>query len=369
MEPRTFQAREMREALALVRRELGPDAVILETRRVPGRALGLLGGSFFEVTAAAGETAAAPAPRTAPDLGPIRALLPGKRAERVRQSAPPPVKTMIQQDPTAAIAAAAGRSGVVPFAALRRRLLAAMVPRDLCEAWLRALGSDDGADARAHAESELRALLHRELGPAASLGDDRARVIAFVGPTGVGKTTTVAKLAALTHLSEGKRIALVSLDDGRIGATAALRAYAKLLGVPIAVAPGQGLAQALAQHRDAELVLVDTPGISPSHGDAFAELGRRLGRAGEPVVTHLCVAAATRIEELERIAHLYRPTDPAALLVTKLDEAIAIGSVLGLRMQTKLPLSFLTTGPQVPDDLSPAHPELVLDSLLGGARA
>ncbi|MBC8071866.1 MAG: flagellar biosynthesis protein FlhF, partial [Deltaproteobacteria bacterium] len=206
------------------------------------------------------------------------------------------------------------------------------------------------------------------LGPAVGLGTPRSRVVAFVGPTGVGKTTTVAKLAASASLLSGQKVALVSLDDGRIGGTAALRAYAKLLELPITVAPPHGLSQALADHRDAELVLVDTAGLSPAQPEGFAELGRKLGRAGEPVLTHLCVAAATRIEELERISHLYRAADPKALLVTKVDEAIAIGSVLALRMRSELPFSYAATGPQVPDDLTSAHPDFLLDLLLGGMR-
>ncbi len=370
MEARTYQAREIREALALVRRELGPDAVILETRRVPGRALGLLGGTLIEITAAPPEGAAPAAAPAAPqkppaDLRPIRALMPERRAERVREQPKAPVKHMIADDPSAAIAAAVGQSQVAPYAALRRRLLAAMVPRDLCESWLRALpvGLDpEGAD------TALRAHLRVQLGAAIGLGLPRGRVVAFVGPTGVGKTTTVAKLAATAALVSGQKVALISLDDGRIGGTAALRAYAKLLELPITIAPPQGLAPALADHRDAELVLVDTPGLSPAHPETFGELGRKLGRAGEPVITHLCVPAATRSEELERIAHLYRPAEPQALLVTKVDEAIAIGSVLALRLRADLPFSFAATGPQVPDDLTLAHPDFLLDLLLGGVR-
>lgn len=364
MEARTFQAREIREALALVRRELGPEAVILETKRVPGRALGLLGGMLFEITAAAPEDAANSAPPPPADPAPIRALLPERRAERLREQPKPSVRAMIQEDPAAALAAM--RGGVAPHAALRRRLLAAMVPRDLCEAWLKDLPA--GA-APQEAEADLREHILRQLGPAAGLGTERARIIAFVGPTGVGKTTTVAKLAARARLVEDRKVALVSLDDGRLGGTAALRAYAKLLDIPLTIAPAHGLGPALAEHHGAELVLIDTAGISPAHPEAFGELGRRLGRAGEPVFTHLCVGAATRAEELDRIAHLYRPTQPDALLATKLDEAIAIGSVVALRLREQIPLSFLTTGPQVPDDLNPAHPDVVVDLLLGGARA
>ncbi len=363
MESHTFQAREIREALALVRRELGPDAVILETRRVAGRSLGLLGGTLFEVTAAApdGFVAEPPGKTAAPEARPLMAE---RRADRQRSLPKPSVRTMIQEDPTAAIAAA--RSTVAPHAALRRRLLAAMIPRDLCEAWLRELPANTPP---ANAEAELRAAVHRQLGSPSGLGSTRARVIAFVGPTGVGKTTTVTKLAARARLVEDRRIALISLDDGRLGGTAAVRAYAKLLDIPLTIAPTHGLGVALAEHPSAEIILVDTAGISPAAPDAFAELGRRLARAGEPVFTHLCVGAATRAEELERIAHLYRPTHPDAIVATKVDEAIAIGSVVALRLREQIPLSFLTTGPQVPDDLSPANPDIVLDLLLGGARA
>lgn len=361
MESRTYQAREIREALALVRRELGPEAVILETRRVPGRAMGLLGGMMFEVTAALPEGAAPTSPPPLP--APIRALLPERRAERARELPKPSARTMIQDDPVAALAAV--RGGVAPHAALRRRLLAAMVPRDVCEAWLRPLPADA---APADAEARLRDAIREQLGGTPGLGSDRARIVAFVGPTGVGKTTTVAKLAARARLVEERRIALVSLDDGRLGGTAALRAYAKLLDIPLTVAPAHGLGPALAEHASAELVLVDTAGISPATPDAFADLGRRLARAGEPVFTHLCVGAATRAEELDRIAHLYRPTRPDAIIATKVDEAIAIGSVVALRLRERIPLSYLTTGPQVPDDLDPAGVDVVLDLLLGGVR-
>src|SRR5687768_15125122 len=191
MEARTYQAREIREALALVRQELGPDAVILETRRVPGRPMGLLGGTLIEVTAAAseGSTArSAPASKAPADLRAIRALLPERRADRQRDLPKAPVKHMIADDPHAAIAAVTGKAGnaqVAPHAALRRRLLAAMVPRDLCEGWLRSLPNDSTGGLET--DAALRVYLRGVLGASVGLGTPRARVVAFVGPTGVGK--------------------------------------------------------------------------------------------------------------------------------------------------------------------------------------
>jgi flagellar biosynthesis protein FlhF len=418
MQTRTFQARQIKEALALVRRELGPDAIIVETKRVPGRALGLLGGSFIQVTAsppegntsadgesptagqgrtsansgasasgnhgapALGPGHALPAARTNPsatatdgknqdaDAGPLLAEGRARRAQKAltgRRS----LHDQITDDPQMALSAATARGRVLPHAALRRRLLAAMVPRDLCEAWLSQL-PDLGptAGARANEEVQLRALVTRLLGDAAPLCNPGSRVAALVGPTGVGKTTTIAKLAAHAHLVERKRVAIVSLDDQRIGSTTQLRAYANLLELPLITATAAGgLPRALASVRDADLVLVDTAGISPGRRDDFDELARRLARAGEPVTTHLCIAASTRIEELERILHLYGVTEPSAVIATKVDEAVAIGTAVAARTKSGAPLSFVTTGQQVPEDLATATPNFVLDLLLGGARA
>jgi len=398
MQTRTFQARQIKEALALVRRELGPNAIIVETKRVSGRTLGLLGGTFIQVTASPGEDEE---PRTgSPDPSPVTStaappsafepvgrespstptgredpspLWARQRADRAQRNVTPkrPVRDLIAESPRAAVSAATGMGQVRPHAALRRRLLAAMVPRDLCEAWLSQLPDlGPSATSRANEEAHLRALLHRMLGDAAPLCAPGSRVAALVGSTGVGKTTTIAKFAARAHLIEQKKVAIVSLDDQRIGSTTQLRAYANLLDVPLSTATSAGgLARALAEVRDADLVLVDTAGISPGKPDDFKTLARRLARAGEPVTTHLCIAASTRIEELDRMLHLYSATEPQAILPTKVDEAVAVGTVLAARVRSGAPLSFATTGQQVPEDITIATPRFIVDLLLGGAQA
>ena len=108
--------------------------------------------------------------------------------------------------------------------------------------------------------------------------------------------------------------------------------------------------------------------LSPGRGPDFAELARKLSRAGEPVTTHLCIAASTRNEELDRIIHLYGTASPRAVLPTKLDEAVAIGTVLAARTRLGVPLSFATTGQQVPDDIALATPDFIIDLLLGDDR-
>jgi flagellar biosynthesis protein FlhF len=277
---------------------------------------------------------------------------------------------MIAEEPAAALVAATN-AGVRPHAALRRRLLAALVPRDLCESWLTHVPEQRTSDGgRAVEENRLRAVIRGMLGEAVDVCASGSRVAAFIGPTGVGKTTTVAKLAARATLLENKRVAIISNDDVRIGGTAQLRAYANVLGVPMTTPTAEGgLARALARFAAADLVLVDTAGLSPGRGPDFAELARRLARAGEPVTTHLCIAASTRNEELDRILHLYGAASPHAVLPTKLDEAVAIGTVLAARTRLGVPLSFATTGQQVPDDIVLASPDFIIDLLLGDDRA
>jgi flagellar biosynthesis protein FlhF len=252
---------------------------------------------------------------------------------------------------------------VATHARLRRRLLASLIPREICEEWLKHLPPDL---APSQAEKRLRANLCNLLGAPAPLVGRGARVAAFVGPTGVGKTTTIAKLAAHATLVENRKIALVSLDDLRLGSTAQLRAYADVLGANLyTCGRDDSLARILASLRDVELVFIDTAGVSPATGTGLEALRARLRRAGESITTHLCVAAATRQEELDRILHVYGRVDPADLIATKLDEAVAIGSMLSARVQSGLPFSFLTTGQQVPEDLMTAAPESVTDILLG----
>ena len=141
-------------------------------------------------------------------------------------------------------------------------------------------------------------------------------------------------------------------------------------GVPLHTCGRDGsLNRTLASLRDIDLVLVDTAGVSPNGTDSLEPLRRRIARAGESVTVHLCVAAATRQEELDRILHVYGRLDPAALIATKLDEAVAIGSMYAGRTQADVPFSYVTTGQQVPDDFAPATPELLIDVLLGGDQS
>ncbi len=369
MEPQTFQAKEIKEALALVRRELGPEAVILGTRRVPGRAMGLLGGSLIEVTASAPEfgnpaSTATKRPKTSATLAQARAQR-QQRPERVARTPKRATRAKSSHASTGPSATALSR-----FARLRRRLLGALVPMEICEAWLKRLRRRKPPRNSAAEETALRQVLRDAIGEPVPLCWPGTRIATFIGPTGAGKTMTIAKLAARASLLDNRRVALITTDDQRLGSTSQLRAYADALRIAVTSATAAGgLARAIAGHKDAELILIDTAGIPPRNPEGFRDLNRCLERAGEPMTRHLCVPASTRQQELDRILHSYSDVSPDAVIVTKLDEAVAIGTIFTALADHDLTFSFATTGQQVPDDVAPATADLLIDTLLGGAPA
>jgi flagellar biosynthesis protein FlhF len=180
------------------------------------------------------------------------------------------------------------------------------------------------------------------------------RIVAVVGPTGVGKTTTIAKLAAMHALNRGASVALVTTDNFRVGAIEQLKTYAKIMDLPLeVVATSQELGKALAQHADKDLILIDTAGRSPKDADRLEELKGYLEcHAG--IETYLCMSATTRVRELDEIVATFSVLPITKLLFTKLDESESFGCIVNAHLKHKLPLSYFTTGQKVPEDIEVA---------------
>jgi flagellar biosynthesis protein FlhF len=193
-----------------------------------------------------------------------------------------------------------------------------------------------------------------------SRGDAGPFCLALVGPTGVGKTTTLAKLASLAVLKKNLRVGLVNLDVYKVAAFDQLQTYAKILNVPFRSAQNlEELQSAIADFRSLDLVLIDTTGRSPRDEQSLKEMSELVRSLDLPVQTHLCVASPTRDLELYDIANRFSVFKPTALCVTKLDESSLFGSIFNAACRSKLPLSYFTTGQRVPEDLEDATRERV----------
>ncbi len=181
--------------------------------------------------------------------------------------------------------------------------------------------------------------------------DGRPLTIALVGPTGVGKTTTTAKLAAAYKLRHNRKVGLVTADTYRIAAVDQLRTYANIIGLPLRVAltPNE-MASAVQSLRDCDVVLIDTAGRSQHDGEKIEDL-RKFVFAAEPHEVHLVLSSTSSEKLMLRAAERFAPVEPTSLIFTKLDEAVSFGVLVNVIQTVKKRISFVTTGQEVPDHI------------------
>lgn len=193
---------------------------------------------------------------------------------------------------------------------------------------------------------------------------EEQQVIALVGPTGVGKTTTVAKLAAVFSVLNYKTVGLISIDAYRIAAYDQLKTYAEIIGLPVELALSpQGARDAIDKFADQDIIIVDSVGRSPNHQIHMAELHGYM-QVIRPTEVHLTVSASVKFEDLVRIVDRYKTLDVSRIIFTKLDETVALDTVVNGAYYTKYPISYLGVGQTVPDDLEVANIEKMSNFLL-----
>ena len=187
---------------------------------------------------------------------------------------------------------------------------------------------------------------------------DGPRVCTLVGPTGVGKTTTIAKLAALHGLGNGGRappVRIVTIDNYRIGARQQIETYGDIMRIPVTSAEtADELKKAIALGSDAEIVFVDTVGRSPTDFARMAEMRSVLDAVGRGGTTQLVVGATTKFADLRQILRQFEPFGYDSVIVTKLDETSSVGNVISALTAARKPVSYLCSGQVVPQDIAPA---------------
>jgi flagellar biosynthesis protein FlhF len=191
------------------------------------------------------------------------------------------------------------------------------------------------------------------------------RVMALIGPTGVGKTTTIAKLAARFALAEGRKVGLVTVDTYRIAAVDQLRTYAEIIEVPLrtVLSPGE-LHQAVHAMEDKDVILIDTAGRSPNDRMRLNQL-RGFLTAAEADEVHLVVSAASSRTSAAKAVDNFLPLGANRLIITKLDEAETFGTVLNVAAAAAAPVSYVTAGQEVPDDIAPADSRRLAELVMG----
>ncbi len=198
----------------------------------------------------------------------------------------------------------------------------------------------------------------------------RPRIIVLVGPTGVGKTTTIAKLAAIHNLGmaglEHHDVRMITIDTFRIGALHQIETYASIMRVPVSsVETAADLKATIALHRDTDIILVDTIGKSPRDAVRLAEMQQILEAAGPQADVYLAVAATTKTQDMLEIFRQFEPFRYRGVVVTKMDETSRVGNVLSALAERDKQVLWLTDGQRVPLDIERAHPVRFLMNLEG----
>jgi flagellar biosynthesis protein FlhF len=405
MEVYTFRAESLQAALQQVRHSLGPDASVLNTRELRRSRLGIFSKTMVEVEATLdvavvsrfSEAAKRPSstvaqlpshPRLEQNAATTQAAssswsrseaatsavphsansLPGSNSRHAGMEAGDLSGTLNSQGDFRAPARDSGRMSPAMFEVLSE-LLDGHVDPILARELLSEAGESCTA-AEAHDPWLIRGRLSQLVGAKLNVSGSleatpgKQQVVAMVGPTGVGKTTTLAKIAAGFRFDVGSQVGLITLDTFRLGAVDQLLQYAELISAPLEVvsSPDQ-VGNALQRLQQCDLVLLDTAGRAPRDAEQLSVLSDFL-RCAKPDATHLVLSATSSVAHAEEAWKQFSVLQPSNLLITKLDEAVGFGSWLSFLRQSNLPISYLTTGQHVPQDIIVASTRRLASLLL-----
>ncbi|MBS4032717.1 MAG: flagellar biosynthesis protein FlhF [Clostridiales bacterium] len=356
MRIKKYCVENVQEGMLQIKRELGPEAIIIESRKVREKGLrGLFAPLKVEITAAVDTSMQQSAVAREPVLRPQEHKMEREITE---------LKQMVNQLVSRQQKQSIEEKG--PFYRWMQRLIDNDVDPALAQAILTEIHEDFAAE-NALSDEVIELILLKKVRERVRTAEltEGARILSFIGPTGVGKTTTLAKLAARYALYHNKQVGMITIDTYRIGAVEQLRTYADITGMPIEVVmTPKDMPRALEKLADRELILVDTAGRNSKNSMQISELSSYLS-AMPGSETFLVLSATTKTKDLLQIIENFRKVNFNRMIFTKLDETETYGALLNIVHSTKLPLTFVTTGQNVPDDIEAANAEKLSKLILG----
>jgi len=392
MNTKTYKARSIQKALAEIKEELGPDAMILATRRVPKSPRDPYSKDMFEVEAApksvekeeeraqsldhSGEPLNGSSSPTAYSLSPSGPLAPGSSDVSIIDEL-----TNIK-DLISLVGFGSGMESILcnhtEAAGILASLLRAGISEKRAHLILQrasiAMESDLARHRgilqplKKHVIRECMKEIHTRDIFARPLDSGMPHVAAFVGPTGVGKTTTIAKLAADLSIKKKKRVGLISIDNYRIGAFEQLKAYASIMGLLCIAAFNQDdFTRALKKMENMDVVLIDTAGHSHSDSVRMREVSEVI-RGDYKISVHLVLSVTTGFLDMREAASSFSRLNPETYVFTKVDETKRCGKIFDQISDLQLPVSIITNGQRVPEDLIIPDTRDLLGIMLGSEQ-
>lgn len=384
MKVKRFEAATLQEALLNVKRDLGSDAVILQTRRFSrGGLFGFLGKDVVEVLAAvevntAGSAAPVQRPKNESLVKAAAEVRNIRAASAATASAADPIRDEVKALKESLNKLMSDRRyseemesrNVNPYSSVIGDVYIKLIENDVDDKLAKEIiqavdqavpeaSRDDAMTVHAALSRHLRRLI--KVSGAIDLEGGFQKTVAFVGPTGIGKTTTIAKLATIYSLSQRKKVGIITADTFRIAAVEQIKVYGEIIDVPIKVVYNkEDMRHAMAYFSDRDLVLIDTAGRSHWDTDRIMEL-RDILSACYPLEINLALAANIRYKDMVDIAERFRPLAYNHLLFTKLDETSTFGSLLNLMVKCNTGVSYLCYGQNVPGEIQAA----TVDSMVG----
>lgn len=196
---------------------------------------------------------------------------------------------------------------------------------------------------------------------------NRKKIVMFVGPTGVGKTTTMAKLGAIHSLREGNKVSFITIDNYRIAATEQLKKYAEIMKIPVHVISDQKSFREIISKEKSDIILVDTSGRSHNNELKIAEIKSFAETVEYDFEKILCVSANTKKNDLNEIFKAFGVMQFDSVIITKVDETSFIGNVINIADKYNKPISYFTDGQEVPNDIHVADPEGIAEMMIGSS--